>query len=154
MIKSKYHTRQQELLVAFLKETHGKHFTAEDVRIHFEGSKSSIGIATVYRHLEKLASDGIVTKYVIDEHSAACYEYTGDCAHEDSEPHFHLKCEVCGTLIHLECDELFCIQSHLQKDHGFTLNPLRTVFYGICADCKKKEQDSANAEQADKKVAV
>ena len=23
--------------------------------------------------------------------------------------------------------------------HGFKLNPLRTVFYGICSDCQKSE---------------
>ena len=30
MIKSVYKTRQQDLLLAFLKETKGSHFTAED----------------------------------------------------------------------------------------------------------------------------
>jgi len=140
-----YRTRQQELLLAYLREMQGKHFTAEDVRAHFEGTQSSIGIATVYRHLEKLVSDGVVTKYVIDEHSAACYEYTGECVSEDTQEHFHLKCENCGTLIHLECEELAYIQNHLQKDHGFTLNPFRTVFYGTCAECRKSLQDNQNA---------
>ena len=140
MIKSPYKTRQQELLLSYLREMQGKHFTAEDVRAHFEGKQSSIGIATVYRHLEKLVSDGVVTKYVIDEHSATCYEYLGNvCKDEAQEQHFHLKCEMCGALIHLACDELALIRSHLQKEHGFTLNPFRTVFYGVCAACQKGE---------------
>ncbi len=138
MIKAKYRTRQQELLLSYLRETKGRHFTAEDVRAHFEKTSSAIGTATVYRHLEKLVADGMVTKYVIDEHSAACFEYVGDSCHEEEEEHFHLKCEVCGALIHLECEELACISAHLKKDHGFTLNPFRTVFYGTCEKCQQK----------------
>lgn len=138
MTKSPYRTRQQELLLAYLRDMQGKHFTAEDVRAHFERTHAAIGLATVYRHLEKLVSDGVVTKYVIDEHSAACFEYVGETCHEDAqEQHFHLKCEVCGSLIHLECNELACISAHLQNDHGFTLNPFRTVFYGTCAQCQR-----------------
>ncbi len=143
MIKTKYRTRQQDLLLSYLKEMQGTHFTAEDLRIHFEQSGTPLGTATLYRHLEKLVSDGLVNKYIIDEHSAACFEYIGDSCHEKApEVHFHLKCEVCGILIHLECDELACISAHLQKEHGFTLNPLRTVFYGVCAKCAKKEETS------------
>ena len=138
MTKAKYRTRQQDLLLSYLRQTQGKHFTAEDVRAHFEQTNAAIGTATVYRNLEKLVSEGILTKYVIDEHSAACFEYTGERCCRDEEKHFHLKCEVCGRLIHLECDELACISMHLQKDHGFTMNPLRTVFYGVCAECGKK----------------
>lgn len=131
-----YHTRQQERLLAYLRETQGTHFTAEDVRAHFAATNTAIGIATVYRHLEKLVADGMVTKYVIDEQSAACFEYVGGACHADApEQHFHLKCESCGTLIHLECDELACIRAHLQNEHGFSLNPFRTVFYGTCGVC-------------------
>ena len=46
------------------------------------------------------------------------------------------KCERCGALIHLECDELCQIQRHLFAEHGFVLNPLRTVFWGLCAACQ------------------
>ncbi len=140
MTKSPYKTKQQELLLGYLQKTQGKHFTAEDVRSHFDSEQTPIGIATVYRHLEKLVSDGVVTKYVIDEHSAACFEYVGkSCAEEGVEEHFHLKCEVCGLLIHLECEELSCISAHLQREHGFALNPFRTVFYGVCEKCQKSK---------------
>ena len=139
MQKSAYKTKQQELLFSYLREMQGRHFTAEDVRAHFEQKEISIGIATIYRQLEKLVSEGKIQKYFIDEHSAACFEYAGEeCRSEPGEEHFHLKCESCGRLIHLECEELSCLSEHLQKEHDFQLNPFRTVFYGICADCRKK----------------
>ena len=54
-------------------------------------------------------------------------------AHADEDK--DCKCDVCGTLIHMHCDELAQIGAHLKKDHGFALNAMRTVFYGLCEDC-------------------
>ncbi len=139
--KTSYRTKQQDLLLAYLKSTRGRHFTVEEVRAHFASAQAAIGVATIYRHLEKLVAEGTVNKYIIDENSAACFEYTGCCDCGADEQHFHLKCESCGRLIHLECDELALIRDHLQKEHGFVLNPLRTVFYGKCADCAASKQE-------------
>lgn len=148
MQKAAYKTKQQELLFSYLREMKGVHFTAEDVRSHFDKKNISIGIATIYRQLEKLVSEGKIQKYIIDEHSAACFEYLGEnCDHMDQ--HFHLKCEVCGKLIHLECDELETIKGHLQEDHGFVLNPLKTVFYGVCTDCASKKNPEDKGEKND-----
>ena len=135
MQKSGYKTKQQDFLFSYLKEMKGKHFTAEEVREHFVSKNIQIGIATIYRQLEKLVADGTLQKYFIDEHSAACFEYSGDdCKAE--VPHFHLKCEQCGNLFHVECEEIQELSEHLQKEHGFAINPFRTVLYGICNACK------------------
>ena len=29
--------------------------------------------------------------------------------------------------------------SHKVAEHGFVINPLRTVFYGLCTDCADKK---------------
>ena len=136
MIKAAYRTRQQELLISYLEGTCGKHFTAEDVKKHFEEQNIALGTATIYRQLEKLVAEGKILKYFVDEHSAACFEYIGGTCQTD-EQHFHLKCESCGTLFHLECEELSEITTHLFKEHGFELNPFRTVLYGTCKNCRK-----------------
>ena len=142
MQKSAYKTKQQDFLFSYLKEMKGRHFTAEEVREHFASKEISIGIATIYRQLEKLVAEGTIQKYFIDEHSAACFEYSGDdCSSET--PHFHLKCEECGNLFHLECDDLEGLTKHLNNEHGFTLNPYRTVLYGICLNCRKKNLKEA-----------
>jgi Fur family ferric uptake transcriptional regulator len=46
-----------------------------------------------------------------------------------------LKCETCGSLIHVDCDFLNEIEKHLFKTHNFRINTLKTVFYGICKKC-------------------
>ena len=144
MVKAAYKTRQQDLLLSFLKQTKGVHFTAEDVRNHFLQKQITIGMATIYRQLEKFVADGSVLKYFIDDQSAACFEYTGESRKDVEEGafggHFHIKCEKCGVLIHLDCEELLHLQKHLMEKHGITLNLFRTVFYGLCADCRSKEQ--------------
>ena len=140
MPKAAYKTKQQDLLFSYIREMKGKHFTAEDVRTHFEEKQISIGIATIYRQLEKFVSEGLIQKYFIDDHSAACFEYAGEECNAN-EQHFHLKCELCGRLIHLECDELVELGGHLKAEHGFVINPLRTVFYGLCTDCANKKED-------------
>jgi Fur family ferric uptake transcriptional regulator len=47
-----------------------------------------------------------------------------------------LKCNVCGRLIHVECSELSKISLHIEEHHGFVLDPSKTVFYGICENCR------------------
>ena len=96
---------------------------------------SSIGTATVYRQLEKLVSEGLLNKYLVDEGSSACYEFVPEKDHLCKERCYHLKCESCGKLIHMECDEVESLMDHIKAHHGFNVNPKRTVFYGMCEEC-------------------
>ena len=131
----KYKTKQQNLLVEYLKSVSGKHVTAYDVCNYAKEAGLSISKATIYRQLESLVGEGVLNKYIIDAGSPACFEYVGADAHADAEVCFHCKCEVCGRLIHLHCEELEGIAEHLFSEHRFRLNPMRTVFYGLCEQC-------------------
>ena len=138
--RSKYNTKQRETILGYLETVPGQHITAGDVYDHFKRLGVRIGQSTVYRQLENLVSDGVINKYIIDGSSPACFEYVGTDCHADGEVCFHCKCEKCGRLIHLHCDDLIEIQSHLRSEHHFTLDPLRTVFYGLCEDCREKSR--------------
>ena len=140
--KSKYKTRQRELLIEHLKTRPGTHFTAADICDYFKSQNLSIGQSTVYRQLEQLVGEGLINKYIFDPNSPACFEYIGSEVHQDGEACFHCKCEKCGKLIHLHCEELEAIQTHLYQEHRFTLDPFRTVFYGLCDDCAEASQRS------------
>jgi Fur family ferric uptake transcriptional regulator len=135
-MKTMYKTRQREELLEYLKDLHGEHMTAAMVWEHFHANGSSIGKATIYRRLEQLVEEGLVYKYVIDANSPACFEYVPEESHEKHEVCFHCKCEKCGKLIHLHCEELEEIRAHLLAGHSFALDPLRTVFYGLCENCR------------------
>ena len=139
--KTKYKTKQRETLIAYLEQIPGFHFTAGDICAYFRGQGTPIGQSTVYRQLEQMVDEGLLNKYIIDASSPACFEYIGEHVHQEGECCFHCKCEKCGKLIHLHCEELQEIQAHLQERHQFLLDPLRTVFYGLCESCRASLSD-------------
>ncbi|MBR5377407.1 MAG: transcriptional repressor [Lachnospiraceae bacterium] len=135
--RSKYNTKQREVLLEYLKSVSGRHVTAADVCAYLKEHGTAIGQATVYRRLESLVDEGIVNKYIIDANSPACFEYVDSDSHAKGEICFHCKCVECGRLLHLHCDELAAITGHLYEEHSFRLDPKRTVFYGSCEKCMK-----------------
>ncbi len=140
MRESQYNTRHYVQLLDYLKEIPGRHVTIQDILSHFNSQGSRIGIATVYRLMERLVCDGLVKKYSLDGTTSACFEYIGEEGKADLNC-FHCKCLGCGKLIHLECDALSSLRSHLQKDHDFVLDCSHTVFYGWCVKCRQKASE-------------
>ncbi len=133
---SQYKTKQSEELLSYLRTTRGSHIAAADIVAHFASQGKKISVATVYRQLERLVDGGQLNKYFLAEGGGAHFEYINQ--EEDCAPLcFHCRCQQCGTLIHLQCQSLNQVQSHLLDGHGFTLDPIRTVFYGVCRDCSQ-----------------
>ncbi len=135
--KLTYRTRQQDELIAYLRATPGEHHTVAQICAYFDQKNIRIGTTTIYRHLERLTEEGIVHKYLLETGDSACYEYAE--RQDDCASHFHCKCEKCGKLIHLDCDELRELTEHLREEHGFEWHSGRTVFYGVCLECRKEE---------------
>ena len=129
-----YNTKQRDTILRCIESFGDAHFTAADVVERLSGK---IGQATVYRMIDRLADEGRLRKYVVDGTTAACYQSVPDNDAADCRDHFHLKCEVCGRLIHVECGELTRIADHVKSGHGFEIDKSRTVFYGICRECAK-----------------
>lgn len=128
-----YKTKQRDLILNYMTSHRESHVTVNGISDHLASHGTPIGTATIYRQLEKLVEQGVVRKYTVDSSTCACFQYVEPDmkCHE----HFHLKCERCGKLIHLECDFVRELASHVQSEHGFAIDPLRTVFYGVCRDC-------------------
>ena len=131
-----YQTKQGRALVEYLRSQGSRHVSVQQIA---SGLPEKIGTATIYRQLDKLAARGLVRKYVSDG-DPACYQYVGEDA-KDCMQHFHLKCSSCGELIHLECEEMGHLSEHILREHGFRTDPLRSVLYGTCAECLKKEAE-------------
>lgn len=138
--RGNYKTKQSSELLDYLKTIEGEHFCVADIYDHFQKEGKNIGTTTIYRQLERLVDEGLVTKYVLDPGSPACFEYVSPDKHVHGGVCFHLRCEICGRLIHLECDELSDISGHIMEEHGFRIDPMRTVFYGICESCMNDEE--------------
>jgi Fur family ferric uptake transcriptional regulator len=128
-----YHTRQGQSILEYMKSLGGRHITVNQIVRHFEETEAAIGQTTVYRHLEKLADAGKLRKYVLLDDKTTCYQYIDH--NKNCREHFHLKCERCGALFHVDCDFLDTIKKHLLRQHKFQINLLKTVFYGTCKSC-------------------
>lgn len=134
-----YKTKQKELLLECLTENKDVHLTAADILTHLRDKGHSLGVSTVYRQLDKLVAAGVVRKFIIDETSSACYQYAGTS--EECCEHFHLKCNVCGKLIHVDCSLMKKIAEHMQNSHGFSVDTTKTLLYGVCRECSGSQSD-------------
>ena len=105
-----------------------------DIRAHFEALGHPIGTTTLYRQTDELVRAGLLRKYIVDENSAACFEYTGEQPTE--EILVHCKCESCGKLLHIRCGQFEEMRRHISADHDFTVDARRTVLYGLCENCR------------------
>jgi Fur family ferric uptake transcriptional regulator len=135
--RSGYQTKQKTQVLSYLRKHASEHITAAELVFALNTEGEPIGAATVYRQLEKLEAEGLVRRYALDDRGSACWQYAGDEAQSGTcHSHFHLKCTVCGTLFHLNCDHLHEIAHHVAAEHGFEIDPARTVFYGVCEKCR------------------
>ncbi len=135
----KYKTKQGEIILDYLKNNSGKHISAQNIKEYFVKEDISVGLTTIYRHLSKLEKEGVIKKYLLDGKDSACFEYVdaeNTCATSDC---LHLKCEECEKLVHFDCSILKSASEHINEKHDFSLNPLKTVYYGICRDCKENK---------------
>lgn len=133
---SGYKTRQKEKILDYLVRNKEKHTNVQEISAFLTEEGTPVGTATIYRQLDKLIDSGTVRRYNFDGKTGACYQYIEN----DSEchEHFHLKCTICGKLIHLNCERLSGIDRHIFEHHGFQIDPSQTVFYGKCSDCAEK----------------
>ena len=135
--KAKYKTKQRKELQEYMETVAGKHITANDICEYFAKSGKAIGLATVYRNLESMVDEGLVNKYIIDTNQPACFEFIKQKDENCKENCFHCKCEKCGKLFHMHCEEIMQLTKHFADEHGFVVDPCRTVFYGLCKECSK-----------------
>lgn len=74
-----------------------------------------------------------VRKYFIEERACSCFQYIEP--QDEIDEHYHLKCNKCGKLFHMHCDDFEMVQKHLLGEHGFKLDTSKTVLYGVCENC-------------------
>ncbi|MBI4725700.1 transcriptional repressor [candidate division TA06 bacterium] len=117
------------------------HLTADEIftrlRLQFPG----IGLATVYRNLELLRSNGHVL--ALDSGDGKLRyelkEKQGTTAH-----HHHLICRQCGEVVNymdFEQEELNLvqkIQAHLMRKYKYQIADHDITFYGGCPNCLKR----------------
>lgn len=137
--QKQYKTEGKSRLVAYLTgQTAENPQTAEEIYEGLVRAGNAPGRSSVYRQLSALVASGEVKRHRAPAPAASdLYQYVGH-SHRCDE-HFHLHCLRCGSVTHLECACGAEIAEHLFAEHGFVTDRGRTVIYGLCAACAKKE---------------
>ena len=125
-----YNTKQKDIIIDLIKNKKSE-FTVKDI---YEELKGKTGLTTIYRLVDKLINDGLLTKN-IDSNNITYYQYLEKCSHEN---HFYLKCTNCKQMIHIDCDCITDLVSHIYKEHNFSPNQEHIIIEGICSNCSKE----------------
>lgn len=127
-----YQTEQRKQLLQFLQENKTKQYTIDEIISHM-GKEHMPGKSTVYRLIKQLVEEGKVKRCNKNNSRQFVYQLLdGECCHE----HFHLQCENCGKLFHLEEEETRQVQYLLHLKENFDIDVGRSLFMGVCSGCK------------------
>ena len=132
-----YKSKHRDQILEVLREQEGRHLTAGQLLDRLREKGLTIGVATIYRQLDRLVEEGLVNKYMVDAVTGACYEFKGE--HGGESAYVHGKCEKCGKVVHIERRSVEAAMQSLSgsEGSGFELDCTRTLFYGICGDCRR-----------------
>ena len=131
-----YNTKQKEKILELISNIN-KSFTVKDVYLSLN---KKVGLTTIYRLVDKLVDDGIISKS-IDSNNITYYQYLGHC---DEDNHFYLKCTNCEKLIHIDCDCINDLKNHIFKEHNFISNKDNIIIEGLCNKCNKEVKNESN----------
>lgn len=122
-------TDQRAAILDVMVNNQGRHLTAEEVLSQAKEKIPNIGIATVYRTLDKLASIEVLykTMFMGDKYH---YEIAGVEVHQ----HHHIICVSCNSIIEVEEDLLHNLEAELETK-GFKIIDHELKFYGYCPAC-------------------
>jgi Fur family ferric uptake transcriptional regulator len=123
-------TRQRTAVADVLSRVDGFR-SAQDLHDLLRHEGASIGLTTVYRHLQALSDAGQVDVLRTDD-GEAVYRRCPTDAH-----HHHLLCRGCGRSIEVEGPEVEAWASAVAERHGFTDVTHTVEVFGTCGDCAR-----------------
>jgi Fur family ferric uptake transcriptional regulator len=135
-----YSTRQQQAVLQCLARRGRELISVNELAEELRAAGCPVGLATIYRQLERLEAAGHIHKVSTEE--GAFYQY---CDHEDgNRACFLLRCERCGRILHLDCSHLRPLYEHLEQQHHFLIDPRQTMFTGLCDVCaaQRKQEET------------
>jgi Fur family ferric uptake transcriptional regulator len=132
-------TQQREAIRKVISEA-GRPLSINEIFKSAKSSVDSLGIATVYRNLKILQSEGSIVQVVLP----------GQPSRWEIHPerhHHHYLCTACDKLYEIQvCSENL---SHLLLPDGYVVEEHDILLYGKCAACTHK--NAAKGKTAKKK---
>lgn len=118
-------TEQREAILDALRAS-DRAVTAQELHGELEG----VGLATVYRNLQRLAEEGTADTLRRDSGEQAFLICPSD-------HHHHLTCRVCGRVERVSDCRLGDWASEVAAEHGFAQVEHHAELVGVCQGCSK-----------------
>jgi Fur family ferric uptake transcriptional regulator len=128
-------TAPREAIMDFLRKSK-KHMSAKELYTSLHQTHPGLGLSTVYRTLDLLARNQMVTKICIGDGQIR-YEFKAENDH-----HHHLICTECGDIVNyreFEDEELRLVrmtEEKLSKKYNFKIQDHNIEYFGLCEKCK------------------
>lgn len=133
-MSSNYATKQRAAILSYIEKMGDDYQSASEILDGLSALGEKMGLTTIYRHLKNLEKEGLVISNQLEGVTSKSYRAANPNDSSESIK-FYLQCEDCGKVVNFECHEIGHLYAHLQKDHKFSVNPEKTIFYGHCG-CK------------------
>ncbi|WGH92525.1 Fur family transcriptional regulator [Auritidibacter ignavus] len=122
-------TAQKEAVRQALTDAPG-FITVQNLHRGLRNQRVRVGLATVYRQLKGLATDGLAD--VVMKGSEQLFR---TCEQPDKH-HHHLICELCGDAVEIDPGDEDWF-ARVAREHGFALTRHTIEIYGRCSRCTK-----------------
>jgi Fe2+ or Zn2+ uptake regulation protein len=133
----KLRSSNQRSLVRQIVESAHDHPTAQAVFERARRRMPSISLGTVYRNLQLLVDQGLLSEQKVDNRPAR-YE-------ANRYRHYHICCLQCGALEDLSVPYQEILDRRVQKMVRYKLREHRMEFYGICPKCQADARQRTRA---------
>jgi Fur family ferric uptake transcriptional regulator len=127
-------TPQRQLILDAICQL-GGHVTPEQVYDHVHAITPSLNRATVYRTLNFLADQRIISLAALPGGQQR-YELAGP------EPHHHLICRQCHAALEVPANEMHQIFRQIQRRYNFVIDMEHISFLGQCAHCQASKGET------------
>jgi Fur family ferric uptake transcriptional regulator len=126
-------TPQREMVIEVLTHS-GQHMTAEAVFVQVQERTQAVNIATIYRTLDLLVSEGLVSKSDMGEDGTVYASVLHGA-------HLHLVCRRCGQVVEADSELTASLHAQVAQRYGFSADLSHLSLFGLCSDCWLAEQD-------------
>ena len=105
--------------------------SAQAVYAELRARGETIGLSTVYRHLQGLVNAGVADTLQAGE-GEVLYRLCG----ESGRHHHHLVCRSCGSTVEIEGRAIENWATKMAAEHGFSDVDHTVELIGLCANCR------------------
>lgn len=120
-------TKQASALASALTSLPG-FCSAQEIHAELRRRGETVGLTTVYRHLQVLSESGAVDT-IRDPSGEILYRQCGSTVH-----HHHLTCRVCGSSVEVEGRAVEQWAEKVAAEAGFTAVDHTVELFGLCPD--------------------